>query len=404
MERPSKDTLIRYFKGQCQPQEIELVNLYLAMDTDPAFVEDCMKAVWLEDQEAHQQKINELEIADFKARFYSRQYAIAQLEPFQDPDLQHSSWIRFPIWLRVVAAVLFLFGTSLFIYRHAPHITSTELTQQKDILPGGEKASLTLADGSVISLSDQEKGVLSTQGELQVEKTKEGEIVYHREKDKALAADAMNTIATPKGGQFQVTLPDGTKVWLNAASSLSYPLRFSKQERRVKMTGEIYFEVAKAIQPTSGKRIPFFVETDKQEVQVLGTHFNVNAYRDEAAVKTTLLEGSVRVLGKNGHSVLLKPGQQATLDENIQVTTADLELQLAWKNGDFIFRAESLKTALRQVARWYDVEIECPEHLGKLRFNGMISRKQPLSVIIEMIQLTKQAKVSIKGRRFIVTD
>ncbi|MNL25924.1 fec operon regulator FecR [compost metagenome] len=169
------------------------------------------------------------------------------------------------------------------------------------------------------------------------------------------------------------------------------------------MTGEVYFEVAKVTQPNSAKRIPFFVESHKQVVEVLGTHFNINAYPDEKAIKTTLAEGSVRVKTLNGHSVLLQPGQQAVLEENLRVESADIRQQLAWKNGDFIFRGETLESALRQVARWYDVEVECPPQLGKLRFNGMVSRSQPLSMIIEMIQLTKQAKVTLKERRLIVT-
>jgi len=405
MERPSKNTLIRYFRGECLPHETELVRLYLAIDTDEKFVEACLKEAWHNDMEQSRPEIAEAEMMDFKERFYTRQNALAQVPPGKDQTGNHSSVFRFRGWIRAAAAVMALMGISLFIYNKAYNTIEGRLVQQnKEILPGGEKALLTLADGSVISLSDTPAGKLALQGGLQVKKTGEGEIVYSTDKGKLPLSAAINTIVTPRGGQYRVTLPDGTKAWLNAASSLSYPLQFAKNERRVKMTGEVYFEVAKATQPNSMERVPFYVETDKQEVQVLGTHFNVNAYPDEDAVKTTLIEGSVRVQGHNGKTALLQPGQQALLAEHIRVEEADIKQQLAWKNGDFIFRGETLESALRQVSRWYDVDVECPSHLGKLRFNGMISRAQPLSMIIEMIQLTKKAKVIVKERRLIVTD
>jgi transmembrane sensor len=405
MERPSKNTLIRYFRGQCLPHEIELIKLYLAMDMDKALVEACMKEAWLNEEEDRQMKIGDAETTDFKKRFYARQNMLNQLPPLEDPFPSRKSMFRFQAWTKVAAAALIIISTSLFIYHKTHDAMKGEFAQQdREILPGGKKALLTLADGSVISLSDKPAGKLTSQGGLQVEKTKEGEIVYVRSKERQPVPNATNTIETPRGGQYRVTLPDGTKAWLNAASSLSYPIQFQGNERRVKMTGEVYFEVAKAIQPNSTRRIPFFVETDKQEVQVLGTHFNINAYPDEDAVKTTLLEGSVQVKARNGKFVLLKPGQQAVLTEDIRVENADTKQQLAWKNGDFIFRGETLESTLRQVARWYDVKVECPSRLGKLRFNGMVSRSQPLSMIIEMIQLTKQAKVTVKERRLIVTD
>lgn len=403
MERPSANILISYFKGQCQPHEIELVELYLAMDIDQEHVANCMQAAWLGDLESSGQILSEAELADFKARFSVQQSKIEQLQPLKDGQSDRKPIFRLPTWVKAAAAVLILTGTALLLYNYASHRKSSELALNEDIPPGGEKALLTLADGSVVSLSDQPSGNLALQDGLKVEKTKEGEIVYTLAKKATETSTAVNAIATPRGGQYQVTLPDGTKAWLNAASSLRYPLRFGK-ERKVKMTGEVYFEVAKVVEKSTGKRIPFWVETDRQQVQVLGTHFNVNAYKDEPNVKTTLLEGSVKVTAHNGQSAHLKPGELAVLSATLVVQKADVDQELAWKNGDFIFKAETLESALRQISRWYNVAIECPERLGKLRFNGMISRKQPLSTIIEMIQLTKMAKVTVKERRLIVTD
>ncbi|TKC06829.1 DUF4974 domain-containing protein [Pedobacter polaris] len=405
MDRPSENTLIRYFRGQCLPHEIELIELYLSMDIDHVHVADSIKTAWLNGQKNSHLHISDADVEDFSKRFYALQAKLNQLPPLKDQQPVSRSVLRFPVWMKVAAAVLILAGTTLLLYHYHYQTKGSELAQNvEDVLPGGNKAMLTLADGSVVSLSDEPNGKLALQDGLEVAKTKEGEITYSSAKKNSGSSYAINTIATPRGGQYRVILPDGTKAWLNAASTLSYPLRFQKEGRKVKMTGEVYFEVAKAINSGTGRRIPFLVETSKQRVQVLGTHFNVKAYPDEPDVRTTLLEGSVKIVSGNGQAALLHPGQLAVLTGHIEVASADIDRELAWKNGDFIFRGETLESALRQVARWYNVEVECPEKLGRLRFNGMISRKQPLSTIVDMIQLTKLAKVTIKGRRLIVTD
>lgn len=404
MDRPSENTLIRYFRGQCLPHEIELIELYLSMDVDHGHIITSMKTAWLNDNENSHLQVSDAEVKDFSNRFYARKAELDQFPPLEDQGSVWKSAFQFSTWMKVAAALLVLTSTTLLLYNYTHQTKVGELTRQgENILPGGDMAMLTLADGSTISLSDKPMGKLSLQDGLEVEKIKEGEIVYNSDKKNSGASYASNTITTPRGGQYHVTLPDGTKAWLNAESTLSYPLRFGEEGRKVKMTGEIYFEVAKVIR-AGGRRVPFLVETDKQQVQVLGTHFNVKAYQDEPNVKTTLLEGSVKIISHNGQSALLHPGQLAVLTEQIEVTTADIDQELAWRNGDFIFKGETLESALRQVARWYNVEIECPEKLGRMRFNGMISRKQPLSTIIDMIQLTKMAKVTVKERRLIVTD
>lgn len=404
MEQPSKNTLIRYFKGECTPAEIELVALYLAMDVDPELVATCMKAAWLDEKNDAHLQVSEADLTDFKQRFYAKQNKLISDPIVEEHHIGRGQLFQFPIWMKVAAVLLILMSITLFTYNKQPTVKSELAKIDVEVAPGSDKALLTLADGSTISLSDTHTGKLAMQGGLQVEKTATGEVVYSGRTKIQHAAHVTNTITTPRGGQYRVTLPDGTKAWLNAASSLSYPLRFKEGERRVKMTGEVYFEVAKAILNSNRKHVPFFVETDKQTVQVLGTHFNVSAYADEPAVKTTLLEGSVKIISRQGDAALLQPGQLALLTEHIQVKEADVDQELAWKNGDFIFKGETLESALRKVARWYDVEIVCPPNLGKLRFNGMISRSQPLSMIAEMIQLTKLGKVTVKERRFIVTN
>lgn len=299
----------------------------------------------------------------------------------------------------ILVGLILLAGT--YWFRTGNH---QELAQQEDILPGSHKARLTLADGSVISLNDARNGTIATQSGVRVEKDAEDNIRYKANGNPEAMPSAINTIATPNGGQYRVTLPDGSVAMLNAASSLSYPVQFSDKERRVKMTGEVYFEIEKKPVPGGKGNVPFFVETAGQEVQVLGTHFNINAYSNETAIRTTLVEGSVKIRSNTGQSALLKPGQQAVLAKQLDVQQADIQQQLAWVNGDFVFRGETLESILRQVERWYDVKVEYPPHIGKMRFNGMVSRSQPLSAIVKMIQATKKATVTVKKRRFIVTD
>lgn len=403
MERPSETTLIRFFRGQCTPHEAELVALYLSMDLDQKFVTDCMKAAWLDEEQNFDSQISDADATAFKERFFAQTATSLQMPPLEQP-VPNKTRSGIPKWVWAAAAGLILVGTSLFFYDRSHEQTGAGLAQQQDIHPGGNKAVLTLADGSAVSLLDRPAGRLALDQGMEIKKTTGGEIVYIKGLKAATGSGATNTITTPKGGQYQVTLPDGTRAWLNAASSLSYPLNFGALERRVKMTGEVYFEVAKATLPGTVKRIPFFVETASQQVQVLGTHFNINAYPDEPGIRTTLLEGSVKILPKGASPVLLRPGQLAVFNKDIKVGNADIDRELAWRNGDFVFRGETLESALRQVSRWYDVEVECPAHLGAMRFNGMISRRQPLSVIVDMIQSTKLAKATIKERRLIVTD
>lgn len=313
--------------------------------------------------------------------------------------IKHFSFNRFA----GIAAVLLLGVTlfaGLFWLWTGKTEQSVQLAKQKDILPGENKALLTLADGSVISLKDARNGTVATQNGVLIEKDDVGNIRYIADGKPDAGALEMNTIATPKGGQYRITLPDGSIAMLNAASSLSYPVHFDEKERRVKMTGEVYFEIAK-VTDNRKKRIPFFVDTDRQSIQVLGTHFNVNAY--ENALRTTLVEGSVKIEAHNGKSTFLKPGEQAILAKELKVQEVDIKEELAWIHGDFIFRSETLESVFGQLERWYDIEVEYPPEIGKLRFNGMISRSQPLSSIVKMIQSTKKANVTIKERRIIVT-
>ena len=309
-----------------------------------------------------------------------------------------------PLWpsfkkIAAIAAVFIVIASIATYFLSSPNgkkqeVAVTKLTSKNQILPGGNKAVLTLADGSHIILGDAQNGILAKQANIDIRKAAGGKIVYNASNQLSANAPALyNTITTPRGGQYQVTLSDGSKVWLNAASSLKFPAAFSNNERVVELTGEAYFEIAKLSNPSGtghkGGRVPFKVITNNQTVEVLGTHFNINAYTDEAAIKTTLLEGSVKVVqSKTNNSQLLKPGQQAMVGAQIQIADVDATLAIAWKNGYFIFSHEDIGSIMRQVSRWYDISIQYEGNVTQEKFVGAISRFNDVAQILDVLQLT----------------
>lgn len=304
-------------------------------------------------------------------------------------------------YLSFAAAILFVSALSIYLYQHGDRAKVT-LDQKKmtaDIAPGKNKATLTLSNGSKISLSDMDAGQVTNQPGMKITKTKDSGLVYTNLKDNK-GAILFNTIEIPKGGQYQITLPDGTKVWLNASSSLRYPLTFPGQERKVELQGEAYFEVAK------NKDKPFKVHTDQEVVQVLGTHFNVNAYTDELFTKTSLLEGSVKVTAAHSKAeVTIRPGQQSIISTHAQkfkIKNIDLDEAVAWKNGYFIFDDESLESVLRKISRWYDVDIEYQDiDPSKLSFSGTLSKYSNASKVLRKLELTGSVHFKIEGRKIV---
>jgi len=266
-----------------------------------------------------------------------------------------------------------------------------------DIKPGGQKALLTLADGTQIMLDSASTGVLAQQGNTRIVKLSNGKITYNTN---GMAANEIlyNTMATPMGGMYQLILPDGSKVWLNAASSIRYPTEFGGKERRVQITGEAYFEVAK------NAALPFIVKINNDaEIKVLGTHFNVNAYDDETEIKTTLLEGAVKISQHNNTSSL-KPGQQAQINKigSIKIiNNADLEEAVAWQKGNFQFNSANLPAVLQQAAKWYNLEIEYQGKITTDKFTGKISRSVGLSSFLKWMQWS-DVHFKIEGKKLIV--
>jgi ferric-dicitrate binding protein FerR (iron transport regulator) len=281
------------------------------------------------------------------------------------------------------------------------------------ITPGSNKAILTLADGSAIVLDSAQNGALAQQGNVQVVKSNDGELKYLSAADSRQPATvAYNRLSTPRGGQFVLTLPDNSKVWLNAASSIKYPTVFTGNERRVEITGEAYFEIEK--NPNKPFRVDILLSTGKGgSVEVLGTHFNINAYNDESSIRTTLLEGKVKIINRtsstpaiagNKAPVFLAPGQQAQLNSNDEikiVNNANIEATMAWKNGLFQFDDVTIQTVLHQVARWYDLEIVYERDVSQDRFQGKIYRNTDIAKLLKILELSG-AHFKIEGKRIIV--
>jgi transmembrane sensor len=309
-------------------------------------------------------------------------------------------------WISIAASFFLLaFSAYFFIYNKPSNpvaVVENPASQPllNDFVPGGDKAVLTLADGSVVILDDASNGNIAVQGAVQVQKVNDGKLQYQAGGE-ALET-VYNSVSTPKGGKFQLTLSDGTKVWLNASSLLKFPVVFNGNERKVELHGEGYFEVAE------NKQKPFKVDVaGRGEVEVLGTHFNVNAYADEASLNTTLLEGSVKVkVGSNAKPSMLVPGQQARIFPNGELrTTSNINLEevVAWKNGKFHFgESTDMETVMRQIGRWYDVEVEYSGNFSGKHLGGTISRDVNASKVFEMLEMTGIAKFRIVGKKVLV--
>ncbi|HJT74183.1 MAG TPA: FecR domain-containing protein [Chitinophaga sp.] len=273
-------------------------------------------------------------------------------------------------------------------------------THSQTVTPGANKASLTLADGSVITLDSNTNKVLQ-QGISKVVNSAGGQLTYQvagEEQNNALLV--FNTLTTPRGGQYKLTLPDGSKVWLNAASSIRFPTAFAGQERKVEVSGEAYFEVAKAAS------MPFRVVTKGMTIEVLGTHFNVNAYEDDPENNTTLMEGRIKVIVNDTHAEqLLQPGQQSKLGKDGSfhlLSNVDVEEALAWKNGYFQFNGENIRSVMKKLARWYDVDVEFRGNMDGKDFEGTISRFERIDEVLRILSMTGLVHFKTEGRRIIV--
>ena len=310
-------------------------------------------------------------------------------------------------WLKYAAAAVLLltFGTMAYLWtrqeKESTAIAKTEQPSEKtEIAPGGEKAFLQLADGRIIQLDNAAKGQVAEQGGVEVVKLAGGQIVY-RVKSLKNKQVMWNTMSTPRGGQYQLILPDGTHVWLNAASSITYPTAFTGNKREIKIKGEVFLEVVK------DKQKPFFVNiSDQSTIRVLGTSFNINSYDNEENITTTLVEGSIRI---NEH-IVLQPGQQAVQlkdrasSHDIVVSEADVEKATAWKNGWFNFNGANLYDVMRQLERWYDIDVKYEGDIPQLTFKGKMDKGVTLTGMLNIFSaLNYKFKTRLEGRTLIVS-
>jgi transmembrane sensor len=302
-------------------------------------------------------------------------------------------------WPLLVSAAACILICSLFylssLQTNSKKISNTIVTS----LPaGGNKAELILEDGSVMPLKGDKTGLLSTQSGVVITQVQGGRLTYNASGSPSEEKAGSNMLRTPKGGQYQIDLPDGTRAWLNAASSVKFPTVFNGTERTVEISGEVYFEVA------VNKRKPFKVISAGQTIEVLGTHFNVSTYPDERLTKTTLFEGSVKVnSGKN--EVIIKPGEQSIFNSSTQkitVNNTDLEEALAWRQGYFQFNDEDIKSIMRKLSRWYDIDVDYSANFVNQRFTGSVSRFESAGKVLKMLEYTGTVHFKTEGRRVTV--
>jgi transmembrane sensor len=381
--------IVRYLRGTLNEKEQAVFSAWLkASPTNQAYFNTLI------DEETISAKLIAFNKPD-KAAIWNKALKGISEEKLRPKIYQLNKYVS------IAAVLLLLSAVAILLFNNSPGTPSfvPPVVHSGKVVPGGNKAYLTLADGRTISLTDAGNGQLAEQAGISIRKTRDGQLVY----DIVEANEAIgniNTVTTPKGGQYQIVLPDGSKVWLNAASTLSFSTSFaSRKNRLVELKGEAYFEVAK------DKTKPFIVKSNEQKVEVLGTHFNINAYADEENTKTTLLEGSVKVSGSGifGNDVLLKPNQQSVLAGNtIKVVPVDPETAVDWKNGNFSFNKEDLPTIMRKISRWYDVEIVFQGNYTGNDFTGIVSRNKGVSEVLNLLELTGLVHFKTEGRRITV--
>lgn len=390
-EEKIKKLFSRFLKNECDEDEIRLLLLYFK----------------LEDKKELLMKLIREEAEHDEGAALSSEFSNLILNQTYEKINRHvTSRASMPlisrkIWLGWTAAVIaFVLSSGVvyyFLYGNSgSQVVKTPEPQLPafDVSPAANNAVLTLENGETIILDSAANGPLIQQGNMQVTKV-DGQIIYMKSGEQG--AVSYNTITTPPGRQYQIILSDGSKVWLNAASALQFPAPFSGKERRVQLRGEGYFEV------TESAEIPFKVETNKLEVKVLGTRFNVHSYEDETILRTTLLEGRVSINCRS-ESIVLLPGQQANLDidGNLEILqNVEVDEIVAWKEGKFQFQKANIEEVMREVARWYNVEIEYEGPVNS-HFGGSISRDADLRQVLQMLQLTGEVKFRVEGKTVVV--
>lgn len=388
------DTLIhQYLDGQLSPEEYRELWTLLEQHPDELPLNAALEDLW-ERSRSFSSNISDQEW-DEKMRLAMTRGAVA-------PPVKVIPTAGASVRLRRIIAAAVMVGiiiSSIFYFKYdarssGPYISKVSQTQE--VLPGGNRAVLILSDGSTIDLGIAGNGKLADQGNMEILKKEDGRLDYNPA-GQTSASMTFNTLKTPRGGQYQITLSDGSKVWLNAASSIRYPVSFPNDERRVEITGEAYFDIVK------DQSRPFKVIINDVEVQVLGTQFNVNGYKDEAYTRTTLLEGRIKIFAA-GEEKQLTPGQQAAFQSGRSLMVSNdvnLEETVAWKDGHFQFENSDIQSVMRQLSRWYDIDVRYEGQVKK-HFIGGISRQVNLSKVLSMLEQTGEVSFHVDGGTIVV--
>jgi transmembrane sensor len=371
----------RYFQKTASQEELDELSLLINEPENEAAVKLLMEEAYL--------------LFEPQGNVLSETQSEQLLTNVQSRTRKHITW-----WRRMAAAAAVLVFISAGLYgwlQMGAKKPEPVIARQNDVRPGTNKAVLHLADGTVVTLDSAGNQVIQ-QGGTTINQ-QNGQLRYNANDPNATTI-SFNTLATPHGGQYAVTLPDGSNVWLNSASSLRFPTAFAGAERRVELTGEAYFEVAK------NAKQPFKVALeDKTIIEVLGTHFNVNAYKDEGAVATTLLEGAVR-LTNGKERITIRPGERAQLQEGgtkFVIDRPDVDRVVAWKNGFFQFNGDNITIIMKQLSRWYDIEPVYAGNMSMKDYSGYISRNSNISEVLKMLELTNEIRFKVEGRKVTVS-
>ena len=394
MDKKSILTILdRYLKNQSSAKEREKLDEFFE---ENAVINESSKS---------NQDLNKLEDKIFNYI----QFGIKE-QVKQQKNISHIPYMQ----IAASVLVIFLFSTTVYFYRSSigvqpKNAQANVISSVEDKQPAKNIAILTLGNNSKIVLDEASEGEIAQEGGVSILKTEKGELVYKVKNSNKLSSDDLNkfnTISTPMGGKFKVILPDGSLVVLNAASTLKYPVHFDENLRKVSFTGEAYFEIAKKVD-IHNKRVPFYVHSNNQIVEVLGTHFNITSYDNEEYSKTTLLEGSVKIINEKSTSAakILMPGQQAVIkrgDVQTKIMIADEAQALAWKDGYFLFKNTNIKDVVNELERWYNVDIQYDHSSEFENITGYISRNVKISSVLKMLQLSGIVNYEINGSKIII--
>lgn len=380
---------------------IDLISGYLQESLDPESLDELQK--WRDERPQHEELFHLLTSKAYQQQELSYMSGEETDLAYTRIQAKLRPHTNYRLWISIAAAVLISVITLVKYFTPDAVQQKSIVKVLQDVAPGSNKATLTLADGRSIDLNAASNGILVKQQGVSIYKTADGELISQAESNASINNPGINTIITPKGGTYSIILPDGSKVTLNAGTTLSYPVTFNTAIRKVTLSGEAFFAIRK------DKRHPFIVESAGQQVTVLGTQFNVNSYKDEPATITTLVEGSVKLSAQASQAAewFLKPGEQALMKEGKAKTSkADVQNNIAWYRGELSYQDADIQTIMRQISRWYDVTVTYPNGIPDNRYTGSIDRKSSLSTVLAMFRIggMKFRIEEVKGEKKLVIN